>query len=60
MPGYQFGYMLAADPRYSQYHTWTDVEPYARRDWETRGQGVWEDFKDAVQHAWNRVREAVS
>lgn len=60
MPGYQYGYTLANDPRYNQYRTWSDVEPYARRDWETRGQGAWEDFKDAVQHAWNRVRNAVS
>lgn len=59
-PGYQYGYTLATDPRYSQYRTWSDVEPYARHDWETRGQGAWEDFKDSVEHAWNRIRNAVS
>ncbi|MBI5669167.1 MAG: YsnF/AvaK domain-containing protein [Chloroflexi bacterium] len=60
MPAYQYGYMLASDPRYNQYRTWSEVESYARRDWETRNQGPWEDFKDAIQHAWNRIRNAVS
>ncbi len=60
VPGYHYGYMLATDPRYNQYRTWADVESYARRDWEARGQGAWEDFKDAIQHAWNRIRSAVS
>ena len=32
----------------------------ARRDWETRHPGdAWKDFKDAVQHAYQRVREDV-
>lgn len=60
MPGYQYGYTLASDPRYNQYRTWNEVESYARRDWESRGQGAWEDFKDSIQHAWNRIRNAVS
>jgi uncharacterized protein (TIGR02271 family) len=56
LPAYQYGYMLASDPRYSRYSNWSDVETNARGDWERQNQGTWEDIKDAVQHAWNRIR----
>ncbi|MGE5601860.1 MAG: general stress protein [Nitrososphaerales archaeon] len=57
-PAYQYGYNLATEPRY-RGHNWNDIESDARRDWEMRHPNdAWEDFKDAVQHAWDRVRGA--
>jgi uncharacterized protein (TIGR02271 family) len=54
-PAYQFGSTYANDSRY-QDRDWNVVEKDMRRDWETRGQGKWEDFKDAVRYGWDRVR----
>jgi uncharacterized protein (TIGR02271 family) len=54
-PGYRYGYELAGDPRYTG-RDWTALEPEARRDWETRHQGTWEEFKDTIRHAWEKVR----
>ena len=56
-PAYRYGYDLVSDKRYSGKE-WSAFESDARRDWETRypGQGVWEDVKDAVRHAWDTVR----
>jgi len=53
-PAYRYGYNLANDTRYQG--EWTTVEPEARRHWEEKNQGTWEDFKDAVHHAWEKVR----
>lgn len=54
-PAYRFGYDLRRDPRYSGYD-WQMLESEARHDWESRGiGGAWEDVKDAVRHAWERV-----
>lgn len=59
-PAYYYGYWLAGDERYRGW-TWDKIEPEARREWVSRGdlQETWEDFKDAVQHAWTRVKEGV-
>jgi uncharacterized protein (TIGR02271 family) len=59
-PAYRYGHTLATDERY-RGRDWNEVEPEARRHWETehRDQGAWEDFKDSVRHAWNRARTAV-
>jgi hypothetical protein len=59
-PAYYYGYQLAGDDRYRDW-SWDDLEPEARREWDTRyrDQGAWEDFKDAVQHAWMRVKQGV-
>jgi hypothetical protein len=27
-----------------------------RRDWESRGQGKWEDFKESIRYGWDKVR----
>jgi uncharacterized protein (TIGR02271 family) len=53
-PAYRFGHSLANDPRYQG--GWAAVEPEARRHWEERNPGTWETFKDAVRHAWDKVR----
>jgi uncharacterized protein (TIGR02271 family) len=53
---YQYGYTLANDQRMHDY-SWDEVEYRARQNWESSNrQSAWEDVKDAVRHAWNRVR----
>jgi uncharacterized protein (TIGR02271 family) len=54
-PAYQYGYTLATDNRY-RGRNWRDVEPEARRAWDAQNQNTWEDFKDAVQYSWDKVR----
>ena len=54
-PGYRYGYELASDPRYAG-RDWAAIEPEARRGWEAQQQGTWEEFKDTVRYAWERVR----
>jgi len=54
-PAYRYGYTLANDQRYAG-KDWAAVEAEAQRDWTGRHQGAWEDFKDAVRYAWDRVR----
>jgi uncharacterized protein (TIGR02271 family) len=53
--GYRYGYELASDRRYAG-RDWTAIEPEARRDWEARHQGTWEEFKDTIRYAWDTVR----
>ncbi len=55
VPAYRYGYALATDPRYAG-RDWPTIEAEARRDWEARHQGSWEEFKDAVHYAWEHVR----
>ena len=52
-PAYRYGYTLATDPRYRD-RDWDVIEPEARRGWA--GRGTWEEFKDAVRRARDRVR----
>jgi uncharacterized protein (TIGR02271 family) len=54
-PGYRYGYELAGDRRYAG-RDWTVIEPEARRDWEARHQGTWDEFKDTIRYAWDQVR----
>jgi len=54
-PGYRFGSEYANDERY-RGQEWNSVEPHARRDWESRGHGAWDDFKDSIRHGWNKMR----
>jgi len=55
-PAYRYGYTLANDDRY-RGRTWAEIEAEARRQWDEdhQDQGLWEDFKDAVRHAWNSI-----
>jgi stress response protein YsnF len=57
-PAYKYGYGLAGNQSY-QGRNWSDIELDARRDWESRGQGAWEDFKDSIRYAWERGKAAV-
>jgi uncharacterized protein (TIGR02271 family) len=55
-PAYRYGYTLAGDTRYAG-KDWSAIEADARRDWEKNHQGsAWEDFKDSIRYAWDRVR----
>jgi hypothetical protein len=54
-PGYRYGYEAA-----NRYHgrSWSDVEADLSRDWNSyqhRGNSTWEQIKDAVRDAWDRV-----
>jgi len=53
-PAYRYGSALARDKRYRNAE-WTDVEPHARSEWERENAGSWEQFKDAVRGAWQKV-----
>ncbi|MDQ6664364.1 MAG: general stress protein [Acidobacteriota bacterium] len=53
-PAYQYGSSLASDARY-RGKEWGVIEPDVRRDWESRGEGAWDDVKDSVRHAWHKV-----
>jgi pimeloyl-ACP methyl ester carboxylesterase len=58
-PAYQYGYNLATEKRF-RGRSWNEVERDARREWEQQHPGeAWQDFKSAVQHAYQRVREDV-
>lgn len=54
-PAYRYGYSLATNNDYSGWD-WNRLEPEARRHWEERNPNTWEQFKMAVQRAWNDVR----
>ena len=54
-PGYRYGFEAA-----NRYHdrSWSDVERDLAREWNTyqyRGSSTWEQIKDAVRDAWDRV-----
>jgi uncharacterized protein (TIGR02271 family) len=54
-PAYRYGYDVATDPRYRD-RDWAAIETDARRDWEQRHRGTWEEFKEAIRYGWDRVR----
>ena len=54
-PGYRYGYEAAG--RYKG-RRWEDVESDLSRSWnayEHRGTSTWEQMKEAVRDAWDRV-----
>lgn len=54
-PGYRYGYESASRFR---DRDWSDVERDLERNWDTykyRGTSTWQQVKDAVRDAWNRV-----
>lgn len=55
VPAYRYGYTLANDDRFRN-RTWSEIEMDARRDWErSNPDSAWDQFKDAVRHAWHEV-----
>lgn len=58
-PAYRYGYDMAQDDRY-RGRTFEEAEADLRRDYaERHHEGLWEETKDAVRSAYNRVRRAV-
>lgn len=55
MPAYRFGYSLA-NSSYYRDRDWEEVEPEARRAWEEKNRGTWDDVRDSVRHSWREVR----
>jgi hypothetical protein len=59
-PAYRYGYDLAFGYPYRN-RGWRAIEADARRDWERRyPRRNWEDFKEAVRFAWERVKQTSS
>jgi hypothetical protein len=54
-PAYRYGYTVAGDKRYAGKE-WSAIEADIRSDWEKNNQGAWQDFKDSIRYAWDRVR----
>ncbi|WP_144139070.1 hypothetical protein [Paraburkholderia sp. BCC1884] len=55
VPAYRYGAEIGQDARFRD-SAWDDVEPEARRKWETTSpDSTWERFKLAVRHGWERV-----
>lgn len=58
-PAYRYGGELGGNARY-RGRDWSDIEPDARRDWESRNpNGGWERFKAAVRRGWERASDSV-
>lgn len=55
-PAYRFGHDLAYNEDYEDYE-WNDLEADARQTWQTKFEGAWDDFKDAVRQGWQEVRD---
>jgi uncharacterized protein (TIGR02271 family) len=51
---YTYGEKLASDPRY-RGKDWATIEPEAQREWGTHHKGAWQEFKDKVRHAWEKM-----
>lgn len=54
-PAYRYGTDLASQSTY-RGRAWGDIETEARTTWESDHPGTWDQFKDAVRHAWDQVR----
>jgi hypothetical protein len=59
-PAYHYGYTLANDNRYRD-RDWATIETDIRQDWSQRyPNSRWEEFKDAVRHGWQQVKQKVA
>ena len=56
---YRYGEHLATETPFGG-GKWTAVEPEARRYWEERNPGTWNDFRDAVRYAWEQAQQKVA
>jgi len=52
-PAYRFGHERGSTEESSD--DWSNVEPKARTEWETKHPNTWERFKGAIRHAWERT-----
>ena len=56
-PAYRFGVDLRKNESFRDLHNWNEVEPEARRSWESNsGASPWEQAKDAVRYAWEKAK----
>lgn len=56
LPGYQYGYALAADERF-RHLAWDELEPEAQHIWLSKHrEATWDEVKDAVRYSWEDVR----
>ncbi len=58
VPAYRYGYDLANNEQY-RIMDWNALEPDARRFWEERHPGTWDEFRDAIYHAWSSVHDSM-
>jgi hypothetical protein len=55
-PVYRYGYEVATSPLYRD-SAWESIESNLRQDWDKQNpETPWDDFKDAVHYAWDRIR----
>jgi len=54
-PTYRYGYNLASSER-TRGKDWNAIQADARKTWEERNPGTWEQFKDSIRYAWDRAR----
>jgi uncharacterized protein (TIGR02271 family) len=56
LPAYRFGHALGTNPGLAG-KDWTVLEPEVRREWERNpSAGKWDQMKNAIRYAWERVR----
>jgi uncharacterized protein (TIGR02271 family) len=55
VPAYRYGTNLASQAS-SQGREWREIETEARTQWESDNPNTWDEFKDAVRHAWDQAR----
>lgn len=58
-PAYKYGYAYGRRDDFKD-RDYGSVESDVRRDYETRGEGAWDDVKDAVKSGFQRARNAVT
>jgi hypothetical protein len=58
-PAYRYGHTLAMNQQY-RGRDWAEIEPEVRSQWEREHYGTWEQFKDSIRYAWDRVKAKVS
>lgn len=56
---YTYGFDLVSQGAYRD-RNWLEIEEEARRGWEKKDAGPWEDFKEAIKYAWKTASDAVS
>ena len=54
-PAYRYGRQCANDARYHN-SDWSTIEPHIRRDWDQKGRGSWDQFKESIRHGWEKGR----
>lgn len=55
-PAYEYGYRMAANPRYKG-RPWSDVESQLETDYlRQHPNSTWDKMRDAVRYGWQKVR----